>query len=507
MSYVSDFEHDIFISYAHDDNQSRIAKAGWVQQFHAALEQTLIEKWGRRNCPSIWRDPRLQGNEVFAETLSDELRKVAVIISVVSPNYLESDWCKRELNEFRQAAEQRGGFTLDRKVRAFKVIKTHIERDQEPEDLQGITGYRFYKYDAASKRTTAFKLTPDDDNLTAALNLIEDMANDIMELLDKIRQSKGDTANTTEEPTESADTPALASSSIYLAETSLHLDAKRSVVKRDLEARGHKVLPDGDLPRRSAGQFKDAVRDALNQCQMSIHMIGEERDHVLPGATNDVVYLQNELAAEQCRERKMSRLVWLPPGMTATDEDQRKFVNMLQTDLEVQKNAEVLEVDLQQFMTHIHDTLNKQEKVPEKAAEIDRPKRVYVIAAQEDKANARALGKCLFSQGFAWLKPLSDSKATEKEMFEIHKRNLVDCDAAIVYWGEARESWVMTQMSEMQRGVGWRQGKPMKVAVYLAGPETDEKEDFTSHDLVLKNYGDFSADTLAPFFEQNGKST
>jgi hypothetical protein len=65
----------------------------------------------------------------------------------------------------------------------------------------------------------------------------------------------------------------------------------------------------------------------------------------------------------------------------------------------------------------------------------------------------------------------------------------------------------MTQMSEMQRGVGWRQGKPMKVAVYLAGPETDEKEDFTSHDLVLKNYGDFSADTLAPFFEQNGKST
>lgn len=194
--------------------------------------------------------------------------------------------------------------------------------------------------------------------------------------------------------------------------------------------------------------------------------------------------------------------------MTAKDENQRKFVNMLQTDLEAHKNAEVLEVDLQQFITHIHDTLKKQEKVPEKAVEIDQPERVYVIAAHEDKADARILGKCLFSQGFEWLKPLSDSDATEEEMFEIHKRNLMDCDAVIVCWGKAKESWFRMQMSEIQRGVGWRQGKPMKAsAVYLAGPETDEKEDFTSHGIVLKNYGEFSAETLSPFLAQLGTRT
>jgi hypothetical protein len=290
-------------------------------------------------------------------------------------------------------------------------------------------------------------------------------------------------------------------------ESSLHLDEKRSVVKRDLEAHGYKVLPDGELPRRSADQFTAAVRDALNQCEMSIHMIGDERDHVLPGATKDVVYLQNELAAEQCSQRNLRRLVWFPPGMTLKDEDQRKFVNMLQTDLEVQKNAEVLEVGLQQFITYIHDSLKKQEKVPEKVAETGRPERVYVIAAQEDKADARALGKCLFSLGFEWLKPLSDSDATEEEMFEIHKRNLMDCDAAIVYWGKARESWFMMQMSEIQRGMGWRQGKPMNaLAVYLASPETDAKADFIGHVIVLKNYEEFSADALAPFLAQLRKN-
>ena len=106
-----------------------------------------------------------------------------------------------------------------------------------------------------------------------------------------------------------------------------------------------------------------------------------------------------------------------------------------------------------------------------------------------------------------WLKPLSDPDAAEEEIFEIHKRNLVDCDAAIIYWGKARESWFVMQTSEIQRGIGWRQGKPMKaLAVYLAGPEIDAKEDFVSHDIVLKNYGDFSTDTLAPFLEKVGES-
>lgn len=506
MPYVPDFEDDIFISYAHVDNQT-IAKAGWIQQFHTALEQTLIQKWGRAACPSIWRDPRLQKNEVFEETLSEVIRKVAVIVSVLSPNYLESSWCQRELNEFHHAAEQGGGFKLDHKPRAFKVLKTHIEQDKEPKELQGTTGYRFYKYNPATRRTTDFKLTPDDENLTAALNLIEDMANDIMELLDRLKSSLGKTASTTEASAASADKTALSGSLVYLAETSLDLEEKRSIVKRDLEARGYMVLPDGDLPRRSADQFKDAVRNALKQCEISIHMIGAERDHVLPGATDDVVYLQNELAAELSCKRNLRHLVWLPPGMTVKDDDQLKFVNRLHTDLEVQKNAEVLEVDLQQFITHIHDTRKKHEKLPETVAEINRPDRVYVIAAHEDTADAKAIGRCIFNLGFEWLRPLSDSDATEEEIFEIHKRNLVDCDAVVIYWGKAREAWFMTQMSEIKRGMGWRKRKPMKaLAVYLATPATDAKEELLSREYtVLKNYGEFTEQTLAPFLEQLGQ--
>jgi hypothetical protein len=65
----------------------------------------------------------------------------------------------------------------------------------------------------------------------------------------------------------------------------------------------------------------------------------------------------------------------------------------------------------------------------------------------------------------------------------------------------------MMQMSEIQRGMGWRQGKPMNaLAVYLASPETDAKADFIGHVIVLKNYEEFSADALAPFLAQLRKN-
>lgn len=60
------FENDIFISYAHIDDQPLVeGKKGWVSNFHRALEIRLAQLLGRRS--RIWRDPKLQGNDVFAD--------------------------------------------------------------------------------------------------------------------------------------------------------------------------------------------------------------------------------------------------------------------------------------------------------------------------------------------------------------------------------------------------------------------------------------------------------
>src|SRR5687768_11617379 len=117
------FDADAFISYAHLDNQELVeGRKGWVANLHRALEIRLGMFLGKE--PQIWRDPKLQGNDVFAETLVDRLRRVAVLIAVVSPRYVKSDWTRKELSEFCKAAVQQGGIHVHQKARIFKVLKT-----------------------------------------------------------------------------------------------------------------------------------------------------------------------------------------------------------------------------------------------------------------------------------------------------------------------------------------------------------------------------------------------
>jgi hypothetical protein len=68
----------------------------------------------------IWRDQKLSGNDVFASEIVQQFPKTAVMISVLTPRYVESDWCTRELRELCDVAERSGGLTLDNKSRVVK---------------------------------------------------------------------------------------------------------------------------------------------------------------------------------------------------------------------------------------------------------------------------------------------------------------------------------------------------------------------------------------------------
>ena len=110
------FDLDVFVSYAHLDDAALVEdQKGWVAKLHRdARNPRLAQLLGKS--PRIWRDPKLQGNDVFAETLVDRLKRAAVLVSVVSPRYVRSEWTTRELNEFCKAAEQQGGVQIAAQV-------------------------------------------------------------------------------------------------------------------------------------------------------------------------------------------------------------------------------------------------------------------------------------------------------------------------------------------------------------------------------------------------------
>ncbi len=123
------FEKQVFISYAHLDNQPLTPQQqGWITRFHASLSAMLSMRLGRP--AEIWRDVKLTGNDIFADEIVQQFPKTALLISVVTPRYVESEWCTREVKEFCKTAEQSGGLVVDNKSRVLKVIKMPVDDEQ-----------------------------------------------------------------------------------------------------------------------------------------------------------------------------------------------------------------------------------------------------------------------------------------------------------------------------------------------------------------------------------------
>jgi hypothetical protein len=120
------FDSDVFISYAHIDNQPLPGgQDGWVTVFHEALEQFLSRFKGGN--ARVWRDKKLRGNDVFSDEIMDQFPKTAALISVLTPRYLSSEWCTKEINGFCGVAQRTGGVVVENKARVFKVIKTPFD--------------------------------------------------------------------------------------------------------------------------------------------------------------------------------------------------------------------------------------------------------------------------------------------------------------------------------------------------------------------------------------------
>src|SRR5207237_6384971 len=76
-------EFDVFISYAHDDDNRLVDEnIGWVSQFHENFYTLLNEQLGRQ--PRIWRDSDVTPNEDFEKKIFKRLVKSAVFLPVLS---------------------------------------------------------------------------------------------------------------------------------------------------------------------------------------------------------------------------------------------------------------------------------------------------------------------------------------------------------------------------------------------------------------------------------------
>ncbi len=490
------FENDVFVSYAHIDDQVLAeGQTGWIATFHRALQVRLGQLLGKP--PKIWRDPKLQGNDVFADKLVDRLPQVAVLVSVLSPRYVKSEWCLRELNEFLRVTE---GARIADKLRVFKVVKTPILRDQTPPPLQPVLGYEFFTVDSQSGREHELEFSqtlasPEEQRLY--LLKLDDLAHDIANLLTML---EGTGAEPTAEATDGA------KGCVYLAETSSDLKDQRDAIRRELLGNGYTVLPDQPLPF-VASECATVVRDQLARCRLSVHMIGRNYGMVPEGATESIVALQHEAAIERSQTGEFCRLIWIPPGVTTSDQRQQQLLDRVQSDPRNDSGTDLLKTPIEDFKSVLHVRLNPPKpKEPKTASESpprsdagDAIKRIYLISDRRDAENTRPLEDFLFGRQYEVILPVFDGD--EAQIRQEHEANLTDCDAALIYYGAGNELWLRSKLRELQKIAGYGRTRPMLAkAVYVAAPATPEKARFrTLEAMVIPGSEGPTAAALDPF--------
>lgn len=490
------FDQDLFISYAHLDNKPLPpSEAGWISRFHEALQAFINTRMGKE--VRVWRDDKLNGTDVFSDEIVEQFRKTALLVSILTPRYVQSDWCSKEVREFCEAAEETGGVAIDNKSRLIKIIKTPIESEGElPEIASKVLGYEFFTRSpggAPLELDTVFGA----EQTQAYYEKIAQLAWDIKQLLDTLKEE--DKASRNRDGAPDAEKP-----SVFVAECCHDQRQQRERLVTELKTHGYNVLPTAILSKVEEDQIAEVAKQ-LQQCQLSVHVIGNSYGSIPDGPSQKSnVVIQNELAASRSRVAGMKRIIWLPEDVTTTSDLQKQFVAALHTDASVQCGADLITGDFEEFKAAVHAALKRMQEPEASTIEVKdinggNTKLVYLICNREDRKATVPLRKFLRSAGIEAKTPAFEGDAASVR--EANNNLLRNCDGLLLFYGTGDEAWKRSVDNDVKKIFGYGRDKPLQAKfTYLAAPATADKQDLVDLEEpdLIDGLDGFSPDDLKP---------
>ena len=492
--------NDIFISYAHVDNESLTeGQKGWISQFHRTLEIRLRQLLGEN--PRIWRDMKLSGTDIFDEKIVNAFGNTRLMISIVSPRYVNSEWCNRELNEFCDKAENSGGIRVGEKARIIKVVKTPVEGDAGGGSAHNIfnslLGFEFFDVDPETGRVREYNEEFGHEAKRNYLERVYDLAHEITGILKEMGGGQA------------AHTPAVndAGRVVYLADVTSDLKGERDRIRRELLERGHTVLPDRPLPLE-ADEARELISDFLGKSHLAIHLIGNRYGIVPEGGDLSLVELQSALSAKKGEQDGLHRLIWMATDNDPDSDRHATFIQALQNSSEGMATTELLTGQIEEVKNLaikrlLPDDQQAGAKLPPLGqTEEDAETRIYLICDQQDEEAVEPLEDYLFEQGYEVKTPQFDGD--ENAFVQAHQDNLRFCDGVLIYFGRASGQWVDMKLMDLLKAPGYGRTKPLIAkAVYVGLPENRRKTRFRTRTAdVIQGRNSINSDDLKPFLEK-----
>jgi hypothetical protein len=450
---VDDQDVWVFVSYAHnDDLQITAAKdeKGFVTFFQEMLEKKLNDLGATR--ARLWRDRKhVSDGDQFDGKIDDGLKRAKILIVVMSNNWLERPYCRKELDAF---VEQTRAARIENVAERIIVVgKGHVERLKRPPLLQGQEGFLFYARDDQNDVADIKPFFNRGDVCDPRFyDRRDDLAVFLQKRIDRIAEGAG-----TSVAAAAAQPIALPNGrTIYLAKPAVDMEAAYARLAFELQGKGYSVVPDvdSDVPKDSS--VLAYVNDALAKAEASVHLIGEKKGFAPDDdALDPVVKLQlgraRERAAQIAGGRIFRRIVWAPkildfaaqPLGAATERDPLQVLERFDTQIATDKiDGDILGKFIEFLFQYLTETAPRIIPKPLTGDKLE----VYLSYHGADEDYAGAIAAALSQSQVRIQIPVPDSEADARRF---NDELLAKCDAVTLCWANASEVWVRSEAEKL----------------------------------------------------------
>lgn len=421
MAFVPGAKNDVFISYAHFDNEGGVTGERWVSDFVQRLEGALKQRLG---CPvSMYFDTRsLEGHQNLSEIL-ENVRQSAIFVPILSPSYINRKWTRDELEAFTSLGptESRVIFTIERLPLETEEEYPQALRERKRTNLW----YRTEESDVVDIMTPTVK---SDRYIGAITDVVDHMARQLRAL--KAQAEAGAAAGASAPGGVDVKVVDAGLPPVLLAQVTEDLDEQRDQVRRHLEQFGLQVLPAGLYPQGGA-EFTKAFEADLARAGMFAQLLGPIAGRKPPDLQQGYAQYQFDAASA----KGMPVMLWRRPDLDLSSVSGAHAALL--------GSPAVQAMSLQSFKAEIVRRMQKPPPPPPKPAKLAGGM-VFINAVPDDAELASKLENDFVNEGCTVVLPAPGGAA--EEILADLSENIIDCDALVLVYGSAENMWVRSQL-------------------------------------------------------------
>jgi TIR domain len=493
----------IFMSYAHDDDlilSTGQDELGFVSFLDQQLRLKLRDLGARQ--ANVWRDRRrISQGDQFADSIDDGLKRAELLVVVMSPNWMQRPYCRKEFETFLSLRRAAG--VANPATRMLVVGKGYVDRSARPPELQGQEGFLFYSRDDQNDVSSITPFFNRGKCNGQFYDQLDDLANGLQQRVAQILSGAP-----APEMQQAAPIIAPTGRTVFLAKPAS--DMKRAYVRlvTELQGKGFSVAPDPSADMPSDNSAEAFIIDALTKAEVFVHLIGDSGGFVPEGLDN-IVKLQLALARAKAGQAEGSlgekinrRIVWAPKilddggaalvGPTVERDPLRALEHFDQQIATDKIDGDILSKFVEYLFQYLTETAPKPRMTAPAGNKLD----LYLSYHAADEDFAGAIAQALRESSVKPRIPVVDADADSRRY---NNDLLVKCDAVTLCWGNASEVWVR---SEADRLSDWQAlGRKGQFAFrgLIAGPPPASHKKKSTLSIIFQD-GEF--DTVIDLVEK-----